>query len=108
VLKVIPGRLVDEMLFGGGSPSAKTPPAPELPKPSVQPVPEVEQPKPLPKDIEPRAPLPETRGPVHEAFASPTGAERDRARKIMETEDGPRIPFLEAYLNSANDVSSQY
>jgi bifunctional enzyme CysN/CysC len=42
------------------------------------------------------------------AFASPTGAERDRARRIMETEDGPRIPFLEAYLSSPPDVSSQY
>ncbi len=26
----------------------------------------------------------------------------------METDDGPRIPFLEAYLGSANDASSQY
>lgn len=42
------------------------------------------------------------------AFTSPTRAERERARKLMETEDGPRIPFLEAYLSGANDVSSQY
>ncbi|HTL01543.1 MAG TPA: GTP-binding protein [Vicinamibacterales bacterium] len=42
------------------------------------------------------------------AFTSPTRAERDRARSILETDDGPRIPFLEAYLSSTNDVSSQY
>ncbi len=42
------------------------------------------------------------------SFTSPTRAERDRARKVMETDDGPRIPFLEAYLGSANDASSQY
>lgn len=41
-------------------------------------------------------------------FTSPSRAERERARKIMEKEDGPRIPFLEAYLSSANDASSQY
>jgi bifunctional enzyme CysN/CysC len=42
------------------------------------------------------------------SFTSPTRAERERARKIMETEDGPRIPFLEAYLSGTNDASSQY
>jgi adenylylsulfate kinase-like enzyme len=42
------------------------------------------------------------------SFTSPTRVERDRARRIMETEDGPRIPFLEAYLSTTNDVSSQY
>ena len=26
----------------------------------------------------------------------------------MDTEDGPSIPFLEAYLSTANDASSQY
>ena len=33
------------------------------------------------------------------SFTSPSRGERERARKIMETEDGPRIPFLEAYLS---------
>jgi bifunctional enzyme CysN/CysC len=42
------------------------------------------------------------------AFTSPTRAERDRARAIMDVEDGPSIPFLEAYLSSGNDASSQY
>jgi len=42
------------------------------------------------------------------AFRSPTRAERERARKIMDVEDGPSIPFLEAYLSTANDASSQY
>lgn len=41
-------------------------------------------------------------------FTSPTRVERDRARRIMDTDDGPRIPFLETYLSSANDASSQY
>jgi adenylylsulfate kinase-like enzyme len=42
------------------------------------------------------------------AFTSPLRAERDRARTILDTDDGPRIPFLEAYLSSTNDASSQY
>jgi bifunctional enzyme CysN/CysC len=42
------------------------------------------------------------------SFTSPTRAERDRARSTMDVADGPRIPFLEAYVNRANDVSSQY
>jgi bifunctional enzyme CysN/CysC len=42
------------------------------------------------------------------SFTSPTRNERERARKSMETDDGPRIPFLEAYLSGANDASSQY
>jgi bifunctional enzyme CysN/CysC len=42
------------------------------------------------------------------SFTSPSRSERDRARKTMETSDGPRIPFLEAYVSRANDVSSQY
>jgi bifunctional enzyme CysN/CysC len=42
------------------------------------------------------------------AFTSPIRAERDRARAIMDVEDGPSIPFLEAYLSSDNDASSQY
>jgi bifunctional enzyme CysN/CysC len=42
------------------------------------------------------------------AFTSPLRVERDRARKILDTDDGPRIPFLEAYLSSTNDASSQY
>jgi bifunctional enzyme CysN/CysC len=42
------------------------------------------------------------------SFTSPTRAERDRARTITETEDGPKIPFLEAYLSGSNDASSQY
>ena len=41
-------------------------------------------------------------------FTSPMRAERDRARRIMETDDGPRIPFLEAYVSGTNDASSQY
>ena len=31
-----------------------------------------------------------------------------RARRTMEAEEGPRIPFLETYLSTPNDVSSQY
>ena len=42
------------------------------------------------------------------SFTSPSRAERERARRIMDTEEGPRIPFLEAYLSGANDASSQY
>ena len=42
------------------------------------------------------------------SFTSPTRAERDRARTIMEVSDGPSIPFLEAYLSGTNDASSQY
>ncbi len=42
------------------------------------------------------------------SFTSPTRAERERARSAMDVEDGPSIPFLEAYLSTANDSSSQY
>ena len=42
------------------------------------------------------------------SFMSPTRAERERARRAMDTDDGPSIPFLETYLSSANDASSQY
>ncbi len=42
------------------------------------------------------------------SFTSPTRHEREGARRIMETSDGPNIPFLEAYLSGANDASSQY
>lgn len=42
------------------------------------------------------------------SFTSPTRAERERARRAMDIEDGPGIPFLETYLNAANDSSSQY
>jgi bifunctional enzyme CysN/CysC len=42
------------------------------------------------------------------SFTSPMRAERDRARKITETDAGPKIPFLEAYLSGSNDASSQY
>ena len=42
------------------------------------------------------------------SFTSPTRAERERARRVMDIEDGPSIPFLEAYLSIANDSSSQY
>ncbi len=42
------------------------------------------------------------------SFTSPSRAERERARKIMDVSDGPGIPFLEAYLSGANDASSQY
>jgi bifunctional enzyme CysN/CysC len=42
------------------------------------------------------------------SFTSPTRAERDRARRIMQTGDGPQIPFLEVYFSGANDASSQY
>ena len=41
------------------------------------------------------------------SFTSPTRAERERARRVMEIEDGP-IPFMETYLRTANDSSSQY
>jgi bifunctional enzyme CysN/CysC len=42
------------------------------------------------------------------SFTSPTRAERERARRVMDVEDGPRIPFIETYLSTANDSSSQY
>ena len=42
------------------------------------------------------------------SFTSPSSAERERARKIMEVGDGSGIPFLETYLSGANDASSQY
>ena len=42
------------------------------------------------------------------SFTSPARAERERARRVMDVEDGPSIPFLETYLSSANDSSSQY
>ena len=42
------------------------------------------------------------------SFTSPSRADRERARTITESEEGPRIPFLEAYLGVANDASSQY
>ena len=42
------------------------------------------------------------------SFTSPARAERERARRVMDVEDGPSIPFLETYLSTANDSSSQY
>ena len=42
------------------------------------------------------------------SFTSPTREERRRARLTMDTEDGAGIPFLETYLSTANDASSQY
>jgi bifunctional enzyme CysN/CysC len=42
------------------------------------------------------------------SFTSPTRAERERARRAMDIEDGPRIPFIETYLSTPNDSSSQY
>ncbi len=42
------------------------------------------------------------------SFTSPTRDERERARRVIDVEDGPSIPFLETYLSSANDASSQY
>ena len=42
------------------------------------------------------------------SFTSPARAERERARRVMDVEDGPGIPFLETYLSTANDSSSQY
>ncbi len=42
------------------------------------------------------------------SFTSPTRAERERARRTMDTSDGQTIPFLETYLSGANDASSQY
>ena len=42
------------------------------------------------------------------SFTSPTRAERERARRTMDIEDGPGIPFLETYLSAPNDSSSQY
>ena len=42
------------------------------------------------------------------SFTSPTRAERERARRAMDIEDGPGIPFLETYLSTLNDSSSQY
>ncbi len=42
------------------------------------------------------------------SFTSPTRGERERARRVMDIEDGPRIPFLETYLSTGHDSSSQY
>jgi bifunctional enzyme CysN/CysC len=42
------------------------------------------------------------------AFQSPSRSERERARKIMDVEDGPSIPFLETYLSAPSDANSQY
>ena len=42
------------------------------------------------------------------SFTSPTRAERERARRAMDIEDGPDIPFLETYVSAPNDSSSQY
>jgi bifunctional enzyme CysN/CysC len=42
------------------------------------------------------------------SFTSPTRAERERARRAMDVDDGPSIPFIETYLSTANDSSSQY
>ena len=42
------------------------------------------------------------------SFTSPTRDERERARRVIDVKDGPSIPFLETYLSSANDASSQY
>ncbi len=42
------------------------------------------------------------------SFTSPTRAERERARRVMDVSDGPSIPFIETYLCTANDSSSQY
>ena len=42
------------------------------------------------------------------SFTSPTRAERERARRTLDIEDGPGIPFLETYVSASNDSSSQY
>ena len=42
------------------------------------------------------------------SFTSPTRHERERARKAMQIDNSPSIPFLEAYLSGPNDASSQY
>jgi bifunctional enzyme CysN/CysC len=42
------------------------------------------------------------------SFTSPTRAERERARRAMDMDAGPSIPFIETYLSTANDSSSQY
>jgi bifunctional enzyme CysN/CysC len=42
------------------------------------------------------------------SFTSPARAERERARRVMDVEDGPSIPFIETYLSTPNDASSQY
>jgi bifunctional enzyme CysN/CysC len=42
------------------------------------------------------------------SFTSPTRAERERARRVMDIKDGPGIPFLETYIHTPNDSSSQY
>jgi adenylylsulfate kinase-like enzyme len=42
------------------------------------------------------------------SFTSPTRAERERARRTMDVEDGTGIPFVETYLSTGNDSSSQY
>jgi bifunctional enzyme CysN/CysC len=42
------------------------------------------------------------------SFTSPTRGERERARRVMDVSDGPSIPFIETYLSTTNDSSSQY
>jgi bifunctional enzyme CysN/CysC len=42
------------------------------------------------------------------SFTSPTRAERERARRVMDVSDGASIPFIETYLSTTNDSSSQY
>ncbi len=42
------------------------------------------------------------------SFTSPTRVERERARRALDIDDGPSIPFIETYLSAANDSSSQY
>jgi adenylylsulfate kinase-like enzyme len=42
------------------------------------------------------------------SFTSPTRSERERARRAMNIDDGHSIPFIETYLSTANDSSSQY
>ena len=82
ILKVIPGKVVDELMSGGGSPNAKplTTPAVEQPKPAPPPetTPEVETPKPAPApepakkiEVEPPKKLRETVKPAPKVDPAP-------------------------------------
>ena len=42
------------------------------------------------------------------SFTSPTRDERERARRAMDIDEGAKIPFMETYLSTPNDSSSQY
>ncbi len=120
VLKVIPGKLVDELMSGGGSPTAKPPSTPvtELPRPAAksQPAPVIEPPKPAP-EAEPTSkplvkplkernklvkPAPEPEPPPvlpKDPPAKPT-VSRPRPQIKVDTKIAPRTPREVADANA--------